>query len=68
MRAVIDVNLGWVLLSLTAMELWLRPTTAGFVWIPLQAAAVALFAVLQFTALRRSERGERSDRVGPDTP
>ncbi|MER7584551.1 hypothetical protein [Kitasatospora sp. NPDC097691] len=55
-RAVIDVNLAWVVVSLVAMEAWLEPTTAGFVWIPLQAAAVGLFAVLQFTALRRSSR------------
>ncbi|MGW7446822.1 hypothetical protein [Kitasatospora sp. NPDC054795] len=55
-RAVIDVNLAWVVLSLVAMEVWLEPTTAGSVWIPVQAAAVALFAVLQFTALRREAR------------
>ncbi|MGW3179772.1 hypothetical protein ACWDD9_10950 [Kitasatospora sp. NPDC001119] len=55
-RAVIGVNLAWVVLSLVAMEAWLEPTTAGFVWIPVQAAAVALFAVLQFTALRRRAR------------
>ncbi|MEU3572089.1 hypothetical protein AB0E96_27235 [Kitasatospora sp. NPDC036755] len=55
-RAVIDLNLAWVVLSLVAMELWLEPTTAGFVWIPAQAAAVALFAALQFAALRRRAR------------
>ncbi|GAB7183388.1 hypothetical protein ATKI12_3219 [Kitasatospora sp. Ki12] len=59
-RAVIDLNLVWVVLSLVAMEVWLEPTTAGFVWIPLQAATVALFAVLQFTALRRSSRSSRN--------
>ncbi|MFF7457378.1 hypothetical protein [Kitasatospora sp. NPDC008115] len=52
-RAVIDVNLAWAVLSVVAMELWFEPTTAGYVWIPLQAATVVLFAVLQFTALRR---------------
>ncbi|MGW3072294.1 MULTISPECIES: hypothetical protein [unclassified Kitasatospora] len=57
-RAVIDLNLVWVVLSLVAMELWLEPTTAGFVWIPAQAAAVGLFAVLQFTALRRQAQGQ----------
>ncbi|MFI8458740.1 hypothetical protein [Kitasatospora sp. NPDC085464] len=56
-QAVIDLNLAWVVLSLVAMEVWLEPTTAGFVWIPLQAAAVGLFAVLQFTALRRTAAG-----------
>ncbi|MFE2105262.1 hypothetical protein ACFXAF_05235 [Kitasatospora sp. NPDC059463] len=52
-RAVIDVNLAWAVLSVVAMELWFGPTTAGYVWIPLQAATVALFAGLQFAALRR---------------
>ncbi|MFB7476405.1 hypothetical protein [Kitasatospora sp. NPDC056184] len=52
-RAVIDINLVWTVLSVVAMELWFEPTTAGYVWIPLQAATVALFAALQFTALRR---------------
>ncbi|MFF7589515.1 hypothetical protein ACFZCK_18720 [Kitasatospora purpeofusca] len=52
-RAVIDINLGWTVLSVVAMELWFEPTAAGYVWIPLQAAAVAGFAVLQFTTLRR---------------
>nr|BFD90812.1 hypothetical protein KitaXyl93_21720 [Kitasatospora sp. Xyl93] len=55
-RAVVDLNLAWVVLSLVAMELWLEPTTAGLVWIPLQAGTVALFAVLQITALRREAR------------
>ncbi|WP_327676602.1 hypothetical protein [Kitasatospora sp. NBC_00458] len=52
-QAVIEVNLAWVVLSVVAMELWLEPSTAGLVWIPLQAGTVLLFAVLQFTALRR---------------
>ncbi|MFJ4090182.1 hypothetical protein ACIPYS_01255 [Kitasatospora sp. NPDC089913] len=52
-RAVIDINLGWTVLSLVAMELWFGPTTAGYVWIPLQAGTVALLGVLQFTTLRR---------------
>ncbi|MDY0814027.1 hypothetical protein [Kitasatospora purpeofusca] len=52
-RAVIDINLGWTALSVLAMELWFEPSTAGYVWIPLQAGTVALFAVLQFTTLRR---------------
>ncbi|MFE6869802.1 hypothetical protein ACFVFS_25010 [Kitasatospora sp. NPDC057692] len=52
-RAVIDINLVWTVLSVAAMELWFEPTTAGYVWIPLQAATVALFAALQFTTLRR---------------
>ncbi|MEV7778997.1 hypothetical protein [Kitasatospora sp. NPDC088351] len=52
--AVIDINLAWVVLSLVAMAAWLEPTTTGLVWIPLQAAVVALFGALQFTALRRT--------------
>ncbi|MFB6893150.1 hypothetical protein ACFCX4_27990 [Kitasatospora sp. NPDC056327] len=55
-RAVIDINLAWAVLSLVAMELWFSPTTAGHVWIPFQAATVAVFAVLQFTVLRRMSR------------
>ncbi|MFJ2187935.1 hypothetical protein ACIOJE_08190 [Kitasatospora sp. NPDC087861] len=54
-QTVIDLNLAWVVLSLVAMAAWFEPTTAGAVWIPAQAAVVALFAVLQFTALRRSD-------------
>ncbi|MFE4975951.1 hypothetical protein ACFRAR_28080 [Kitasatospora sp. NPDC056651] len=57
-RAVIGLNLAWVVLSLVALELWPAPTTAGSVWIPAQAAVVALFAVLQFTALRRRARAK----------
>ncbi|MFD0276701.1 hypothetical protein ACFVHB_22735 [Kitasatospora sp. NPDC127111] len=53
-QAVIDINLVWTVLSLVAMELWLEPSTAGLVWIPLQAGTVAVFAVLQFAALRRT--------------
>ncbi|MGW4894437.1 hypothetical protein ACWEQL_19515 [Kitasatospora sp. NPDC004240] len=53
-RAVIDANLVWPVLSIVAMELWLEPTTAGLVWIPMQAATVLGFAVLQFLALRRA--------------
>ncbi|MFB9368724.1 hypothetical protein ACWCYY_27935 [Kitasatospora sp. NPDC001664] len=51
-KAVIDANLVWPVLSVVAMELWLEPTTAGMVWIPVQAATVAGFAVLQWRALR----------------
>ncbi|GAA2837905.1 hypothetical protein RMN57_12845 [Kitasatospora sp. CM 4170] len=58
-RAVIDANLVWPVLSLVAMELWLEPTTAGLVWIPLQAATVLGFAVLQFAALRKVRAAER---------
>ncbi|AUY51948.1 hypothetical protein [Streptomyces sp. CB01881] len=58
-QAVIDVNVVWAVLSLVAMGFWLEPSTAGLVWIPAQAGTVALFAVLQFTALRGLDRGDR---------
>ncbi|MEV6650972.1 hypothetical protein [Streptomyces sp. NPDC051219] len=35
-----------------ALALWFSPTTAGAVWIPVQAMTVAGFAVLQHLALR----------------
>ncbi|MEV6979099.1 hypothetical protein [Kitasatospora sp. NPDC093806] len=52
-QAVIDINLAWTVLSVLALELWFEPTTAGYVWIPLQAATVLGFAALQLTTLRR---------------
>ncbi|MGV9269405.1 hypothetical protein ACWDRR_32600 [Kitasatospora sp. NPDC003701] len=58
-QVVIDVNVAWAVLSLVAMEVWLEPSTAGLVWIPLQAGTVLLFAALQFTALRGLGRADR---------
>ncbi|MER5179208.1 hypothetical protein ABT009_12705 [Streptomyces sp. NPDC002896] len=51
-RAVIEANLLWTALSLIALAVWLSPTTAGAVWVPLQALTVAGFAGLQYAALR----------------
>ncbi|WP_432075427.1 hypothetical protein [Streptomyces wuyuanensis] len=51
-RAVVDVNAGWALLSIAAVVLWLEPTTAGALWVPAQALTVACFAALQRSALR----------------
>ncbi|GAA3293050.1 hypothetical protein [Streptomyces cinereospinus] len=51
-RAVIEANLAWAVLSLLALALWLAPSTAGAVWGVLQALAVAGFAALQYAALR----------------
>lgn len=51
-RLVVEVNYAWAALSLVATVVWFSPTTAGLVWIPVQAAAVASFAVLQQLALR----------------
>jgi hypothetical protein len=54
-RAIVAGNLVWVDASivLLVIDAW-TPTTAGSVWIALQAAAVGLFAALQFAGLRRS--------------
>ncbi|MEU4133378.1 hypothetical protein [Streptomyces wuyuanensis] len=51
-RAVVDVNAAWAVLTLAAVVLWLEPTTAGAVWVPVQALTVACFAALQWSALR----------------
>ncbi|GAA5012518.1 hypothetical protein [Streptomyces siamensis] len=54
-RAVIETNLAWTLLSFAAVALWLSPSTAGAVWGVLQALTVAGFAALQYAALRARE-------------
>ncbi|MFE4537547.1 hypothetical protein ACFRKB_21065 [Streptomyces scopuliridis] len=51
-KAVVDANLLWAVVSIAALALWLDPTTVGAVWIPVQALTVAGFAVLQWSALR----------------
>ncbi|SDN29480.1 hypothetical protein SAMN04487981_104349 [Streptomyces sp. cf386] len=51
-RAVIEANLAWTVLSLVALAVWLSPTTAGAVWTVLQALTVAGFAGLQYAALK----------------
>ncbi|MBQ1091266.1 hypothetical protein [Streptomyces sp. B93] len=51
-RAVVEANLAWAAVSLVALGLWLSPSTAGAVWIVLQALTVAGFAALQYGALR----------------
>ncbi|WP_330281768.1 hypothetical protein [Streptomyces sp. NBC_00588] len=51
-RAVIETNLAWTVLSFLALALWLEPSTAGAVWTVLQAVVVAGFAVLQHLALK----------------
>ncbi|MFZ4300657.1 MULTISPECIES: hypothetical protein [Streptomyces] len=55
-KLVVDANLLWAALSVVALVAWLEPTTAGLVWTPLQAATVAGFAALQWTALRSVSR------------
>ncbi|MFJ8535256.1 hypothetical protein [Streptomyces sp. NPDC093591] len=51
-RAVIEANLAWAVLSLVALVVWLTPTTAGAVWTVLQAVTVAGFAALQQAAMK----------------
>ncbi|WP_329268863.1 hypothetical protein [Streptomyces sp. NBC_01451] len=51
-RAVIEVNLAWAVVSCVALVLWLTPSTVGAVWALLQAAVVAGFAALQYVSLR----------------
>ncbi|MGI5479795.1 hypothetical protein [Streptomyces lavendofoliae] len=53
---VVEANLVWAALSATALVAWLSPSTAGAVWIPVQAATVAGFAALQWSALRAAGR------------
>ncbi|NUO43309.1 MAG: hypothetical protein HOV73_11525 [Streptomyces sp.] len=51
-RAVVEANLAWAVLSCVALALWLSPSTAGAVWTVLQALTVAGFAALQYIALK----------------
>lgn len=51
-KAVVDINILWTVLSVVALVAWLEPTTAGVVWTLVQAAGVAGFAGLQWSALR----------------
>ncbi|MFB7579166.1 hypothetical protein [Streptomyces hydrogenans] len=55
-KLVVDANLLWAVLSLVALAAWLDPTTAGLVWTPMQAGTVAVFAALQWSALRAAGR------------
>ncbi|MFI6938404.1 hypothetical protein ACIBI4_03945 [Streptomyces sp. NPDC050418] len=55
-KAVVEINLIWSVMSLVALVAWFSPSTAGTVWIPMQAATVAGFAALQYTALRAMTR------------
>ncbi|MEV7194723.1 hypothetical protein AB0N81_23375 [Streptomyces sp. NPDC093510] len=51
-QAVVEANAVWALASVVALVAWLSPSTAGAVWIPLQAVTVGGFAALQYAALR----------------
>jgi hypothetical protein len=53
-KVVIELNLAWAVLSIVALVAgWLEPSTAGLVWVPMQAAVVAGFALLQRAGLKR---------------
>ncbi|MBC9713418.1 hypothetical protein H9Y04_12640 [Streptomyces sp. TRM66268-LWL] len=56
-RAVVEINLAWAVMSVVALVVWFSPSTAGTVWIPMQALTVAGFAALQYTALRAMAKG-----------
>ena len=54
--AIVAANVAWAAVSIVAvLAAWGTPSTAGSVWIVLQAIVVAGFAELQLMALRRSE-------------
>ncbi|WP_328928650.1 hypothetical protein OG429_31585 [Streptomyces sp. NBC_00190] len=58
-KFVVEANYAWAALSLVSLAVWFTPTTAGLVWIAMQAVTVASFAVLQQLALRSvAERAE----------
>jgi hypothetical protein len=55
--AIVAANAVWAADSLVAaIAGWGDPTTAGTVWIVMQAVVVAAFAELQLTGLRRNGR------------
>ncbi|MGW4031463.1 hypothetical protein ACWEFL_19480 [Streptomyces sp. NPDC004838] len=55
-KTVVDCNVVWTVVSVASLALWFDPTTAGAVWIPLQAMVVAAFAAVQWGALRAGAR------------
>ncbi|ODA69778.1 hypothetical protein [Streptomyces sp. AVP053U2] len=55
-RAVVEINIAWAVVSCVALVLWLEPSTAGAVWTVLQSPVVAGFALFQYMALRISHR------------
>jgi hypothetical protein len=53
--AIVLANLGWVVASVAVAGAgWHSPTTAGTIWILLQAVVVAGFAALQSAALKKA--------------
>jgi hypothetical protein len=60
-QAIVAANLAWAAGSLVALaaDAW-SPTTAGAIWIVLQAVTVALFAALQVAGYLEASRLRRS--------
>jgi hypothetical protein len=55
--AIIVLNAVWAVDSVVvAAAGWFEPTTAGTIWILLQAGVVAAFAALEWAGLRRARR------------
>lgn len=55
--AIVAANVVWVIDSLVmALAGWGSPSTAGTVWLVMQALVVGAFAELQITGLRRAPR------------
>ncbi|MFF0450821.1 hypothetical protein ACFYT4_31320 [Streptomyces sp. NPDC004609] len=55
-KVIVDMNVVWAVLSIASLAIWLNPSTAGAVWIPMQALVVGGFAALQWAALRAGAR------------
>lgn len=52
-KLIIEGNTLWAVASIVALVLWLNPSTVGAFWIPMQAAVVGGFALLQHLSLRK---------------
>lgn len=57
-RLVVEANLAWTAASLLALALWLSPTTAGAVWVALQALAVGGLTLMQHRALKARQSSQ----------
>ncbi|MBA3895379.1 MAG: hypothetical protein H0X69_17140 [Gemmatimonadales bacterium] len=63
-KLVVAFNLAWVAASvLLLVSGWVDPNGLGYAFVIAQAAAVALFAQLQATALSRESRSDEPDAV-----
>lgn len=56
--AVIAINIAWVIASFATVALFVSPNIFGYVFVTVQALAVALFAELQILALRNEAKAE----------